>query len=77
MTDPTDIPNVSMANTKKELLEAYEAAKKRFDSLDKDLLDAEKSRKRLENKVAEATADSEAALCCRSSGVGLRNRLTR
>lgn len=61
MTDPTDIPNVSMANTKKELLEAYEAAKKRFDRLNKDLLDAEKARKRLENKVAEATADSEAA----------------
>ena len=61
MTDSTDVPNVSMANTKKELLEAYEAAKKRFDSLNKDLLDAEKARKRLEKKVAEATADSEAA----------------
>ena len=61
MTDPTDIPNVSMANTKKELLEAYEAAKKRLDSLNKGLLDAEKARKRLESKVAEATADSEAA----------------
>jgi len=61
MTDPTDVPNVSMANTKKELLEAYEAAKKRFDSLNKDLLDAKKTRKRLEKKMAEATADSEAA----------------
>ena len=33
-----------MANTKKELLDAYKEAKKRFDSLSKDLLDAEKAR---------------------------------
>jgi hypothetical protein len=61
MTDPTNIPNVSMANTKKELLEAYEAAKKRLNRLNKNLLDAEKARKQLEKKVAETTADSEAA----------------
>ena len=51
MTDPTDVPNVSMANTKKELLEAYEAAKKRFDSLNKDLLDAKKTRKQIRHVV--------------------------
>ena len=61
MSEKTDIPNVSMANTKKELLEAYEGAKKRFESLSKDLLDAEKARKQLEKKVAAATADSQAA----------------
>jgi chromosome segregation ATPase len=61
MTDQTDLPNVSMANTKKELLEAYETAKKRFDSQSKDLLDAEKARKRLEKKAAAATADAQAA----------------
>lgn len=48
MTQPTDLPNVSMANTKKELLEAYEAAKKQFDRVNKDLLDAEKARQRME-----------------------------
>ena len=61
MTEKTDLPNVSMTNTKKELLEAYEEAKGRFESLSKDLLDAEKARKRLEKKLAAATADSQAA----------------
>jgi chromosome segregation ATPase len=61
MTEKTHLPNVSMANTKKELLEAYEEAKKRFETVSKDLLDAEKARKRLEKKVATATADAQAA----------------
>lgn len=61
MTDPADLPSVSMANTKKELLEAYEIAKKHFDSQSKDLLDAEKARKRLEKRAAAATADAQAA----------------
>ena len=61
MTDQTELPNVSMANTKKELLEAYEEAKKRVEMADKDLLDAEKARKRLEKQVATATADAQAA----------------
>jgi len=61
MTEKTDLPNVSMANTKKELLEAYEKAKKHFGSVSKDLLDAEKARKQLEKKVAAATADTQAA----------------
>ena len=61
MTEKTDLPNVSMTNTKKELLEAYEEAKERFESMSKDLLDAEKARKRLEKKVAAATADEQAA----------------
>lgn len=61
MTEKTDLPNISMSNTKKELLEAYEEAKEHFESLSKDLLDAEKARKRLEKKVATATADTQAA----------------
>ena len=36
MNTPDDLPTVSMANTKKELLEAYEATKKRFKGLNKD-----------------------------------------
>ena len=61
MTEKTDLPNVSMTNTKKELLEAYEEAKEHFESLSKDLLDAEKARQRLEKKVAATTADAQAA----------------
>ena len=61
MTDQADLPAISMANTKKELLEAYEIAKKRFESQSKDLLDAEKARQRLEKKAAAATADAQAA----------------
>lgn len=61
MNDQIELPAVSMANTKKELLDAYEEAKKRFDSLNKDLLDAEKARKRMEKQLATATADAQAA----------------
>ena len=61
MTEKTDLPNVSMANTKKELLEAYEVAKKNFETQSRDLLDAEKARKRLEKKVATVTADTQVA----------------
>ncbi|MEA3231892.1 MAG: hypothetical protein U9Q05_09085 [Thermodesulfobacteriota bacterium] len=61
MNDQTDLPIVSMTNTKKELLETYEAAKKRFKNLNKDLLDAEKARKRMEKQVAAATADAQTA----------------
>ena len=61
MIDQADIPAVSMTNTKKELLEAYEIAKQRVESQSKDLLDAEKARKRMEKQVATATADAQAA----------------
>lgn len=62
MNHQADLPNVSMANTKKELMEAYEIAKKRLESHSKDLLDAEKARKRMEKQVATATADAQVAL---------------
>jgi len=52
MIETADIPNISVANTKKGLLEYYEAANKGFDSVNKDLLDAEKAHNRLENKEA-------------------------
>ncbi len=61
MTDQADLPTVSMANTKKDLLDAYEIAKKRFESQSKDLLDAEKARKRMEKQAATATADAQVA----------------
>jgi chromosome segregation ATPase len=61
MTEHTDLPNVSMANTKKELLDAYETARKKAESLSKDLLDAEKARKRMEKQAAVSAADEQAA----------------
>ena len=60
MSDPNEIPSVSMANTKKDLLDAYQAAKDRAEALGKNLLDAEKARKRMEKQLAEATADTQA-----------------
>ena len=61
MENTSDVPQVSMANTKKELLEAYEAARNALKAKEKDLLDAEKARKILEKKAAMATADEQAA----------------
>lgn len=61
MTDSAQFPSVSMANTKKELLEAYQAAKKQVESLNREVLDAEKARKRMEKQVATATADAQVA----------------
>jgi hypothetical protein len=61
MTENTDLPNVTMANTKKELLDAYEAARKKAENLSKDLLDAEKARKRMEKQAAVSVADEQAA----------------
>ena len=58
MTDQADIPSVSMANTKKELLEAYEIAKQRVENQGKDLLDAEKARKRMENLLKATGLDA-------------------
>lgn len=62
MSSQPEIPNVSMTNTKKELLEVYEEAKQRLQEIDKNLLDAEKARKRLEKQLAAATADSQTVL---------------
>lgn len=61
MPDQPVISSVSMANTKKELLQAYQEAKQRLKALDKNLLDSERTRKDLEKKLAAAAADSQAA----------------
>jgi hypothetical protein len=44
MTNQEDLPNVSMSNTKKELLDAYEEARKQLQARGKAVLDAEKVR---------------------------------
>lgn len=59
MTEKNDTPNVTMSNTKKEMLDAYQAIKKRLQEREKQTLDAEKARKQMEKKVAEATADAQ------------------
>jgi len=61
MTEQNDTPNVNMSNTKKEMLDAYQAVKKRLQEREKQTLNAEKARKQMEKKVAEATADAQAS----------------
>lgn len=61
MTELNDTPTVSMSNTKKEMLDAYQAIKKQLQKREKLVLDAEKSRKQMEKKIAEATADAQAS----------------
>ena len=60
MTDQNQIPAVTMANTKKEMMDAYETAKQQLQAQEKELLNAEKTRKQMEKKLAEATADAQA-----------------
>ena len=50
-----------MSNTKKEMLDAYQSIKKRLQEREKQTLNAEKARKQMEKKVAEATADAQAS----------------
>lgn len=61
MIHQNDIPPVTMANTKKDMMEAYEAMKQQLQAQEKDLLNAEKSRKQMEKKLAATTADAQAA----------------
>lgn len=61
MTDQNDIPTVTMTNTKKDMIEAYEAMKQKLHAQEKELLNAEKTRKQMEKKLAEATADAQAS----------------
>jgi len=61
MTDKNDIPTVTMTNTKKDMIEAYEVMKQKLHAQEKELLNAEKTRKQMEKKLAEATADAQAS----------------
>ena len=61
MSDQNEIPQVTMANTKKEMMEAYQVAKQQLKSKEKQLLDAEKAKKQMEKPMAEATAEVQAA----------------
>jgi len=61
MPKTTETPNVSMANTKKEMLDAYQIVKHQLKDREKQVLDAEKARKQMEMMAAEATADAQAS----------------
>ncbi len=61
MSQPDEIANMSMGNTKKELLEAYDHLKKKLKSHQKDLLDAENTRKQMEKKLNQAEAESQSS----------------
>jgi len=61
MPEENEIPQVTMTNTKKEMMEAYQAMKSRLQAKEKQRLDAEKARKEMEKQAAAATAEAQAA----------------
>lgn len=61
MPDKNEIPQVTMANTKKEMMEAYQAMKKQLQAKEKERLDAEKARKEMEKQAAATTAEAQAS----------------
>lgn len=56
MTDSVDMPVVNMTNTKKEMIEAYEAMKARLQAQEKELLNAGQKRKQMEKSLSAAAA---------------------
>ncbi len=59
---PNDLPQIKMTSTKKEMLEAYKAAKDRLVQQEKTMLDTEKVRTDLEKRVALAEAEKQSTL---------------
>ena len=56
-----NFPQINMSNTKKEMLDVYRAMKGLVEAKDKELIDAEKTKKELEKKAALAAAETQAA----------------
>lgn len=61
MPEENELPQMTMSHTKKEMLEAYEAAKKQLQAKERECLDAEKARKQIEKQAASATAEAQEA----------------
>ena len=61
MPDQDEIPQVTMSNTKKEMMDAYQTVKQQLKAKEKQLLDAEKMRKQMEKQIAESTAEAQAS----------------
>lgn len=60
MSEGEAVPAVTMANTKKEMLTAYQQMKQALQQQEKQLLDADKERARLKKAAAVATAERAA-----------------
>ena len=59
MSDQSDITQLSMSNTKKEMMDAYQAVKQQLKAKEKQLLDVEKARKQMEKDMVEKTAEAQ------------------
>ena len=73
MGNPSEVQQVSMTNTKKELLDAYQAAKRILKAQEKDLLDAEKARNKNVKRISSAVLRSSSCVMPHSLFVFLRN----
>jgi hypothetical protein len=69
MTNQEDLPNVSMSNTKKELLDAYEEARKQLQARAKAVLDAEKVQD-IANRAVAAAKREYVSVPFQSQGTG-------
>ena len=61
MTASTDLPDVTMANTKKQMLDAYQEMKTLLTQREKATIDAERERDRFKKEAAQAAAERAAA----------------
>ncbi len=61
MSDQETIPQITMSNTKKEMVDAYQSIKQQLKEKEKQILDAEKARRQAEKQMAETTAEAEAS----------------
>ncbi len=61
MSEEKELPQMTMSNTKKEMMDAYQAAKKQLQAKEKECLDAEKARKEIEKQAASAAAETQAS----------------
>jgi hypothetical protein len=59
MSDQIETTQLTMSNTKKEMMDAYLAVKQQLKAKEKQVLDAEKARKQIENQMAETTAETQ------------------
>ena len=60
-SDGNGLSQISMSNTKKEMLDVYEKLKRQIETKNKELINAEKSKKEIEKKVALVTAETQAS----------------
>lgn len=61
METADELPTVSMTNTKKEMLAAYQEMKAALEAKDREVLDAEKEKEKYRKEAARAAADRAAA----------------